>query len=119
MAKRSIVDLDEEDEEEEQSRQVSRWTRKEEILLFHCWVKVSKSNDIRADRSDDSFWGQIMEDFNQGTLHGTHTKNMLTGKWSRINGDCQKFSAIYKHLERKSGKNEADHIKTTKTIFMA
>ncbi|GJT02275.1 hypothetical protein Tco_0823444 [Tanacetum coccineum] len=61
---RSTVDLDEEDEEEEQSRQVSRWTREEEILLCQCWVKVSESNDIRADRSDDSFWGQIMEDFN-------------------------------------------------------
>ncbi|GJR80319.1 hypothetical protein Tco_0151104 [Tanacetum coccineum] len=35
---------------------------------------------------------------------------MLTGKWTRINSDCQKFNAIYKHLERKSGENKADHI---------
>ncbi|GKC56959.1 hypothetical protein Tco_1084557 [Tanacetum coccineum] len=36
-----------------------------------------------------------------------------------INGDCQKFNAIYKHLEHKSGKNEADHIETAKLNFAA
>ncbi|GKC61082.1 hypothetical protein Tco_1088680 [Tanacetum coccineum] len=60
-----------------------------------------------------------MQDFNNSTIHDARTKNMLTGKWTRINGDCQKFNAIYKHLERKSGENEADHIETAKTNFMA
>ncbi|GJR17219.1 hypothetical protein Tco_0965746 [Tanacetum coccineum] len=49
----------------------------------------------------------------------TRTKNMITGKWYRINGDCQKFNAIYKHLEGKSGENEADDIEKAKTNFMA
>ncbi|GKB41674.1 hypothetical protein Tco_0886616 [Tanacetum coccineum] len=44
---------------------------------------------------------------------------MPTGKWTRINGDCQKFNAIYKHLERKSGENEAGHIETAKITFVA
>ncbi|GKB70963.1 hypothetical protein Tco_0932375 [Tanacetum coccineum] len=43
---------------------------------------------------------------------------MMTGKWSRINGDCQKFNAIYKHLTRKSEKNEADHIENAKDSYM-
>ncbi|GKA41603.1 hypothetical protein Tco_0734263 [Tanacetum coccineum] len=97
MAKRSMVDLDEDDEEEEQSRQVSRWTREEEILLYQCWFEVFENNNIGADRNEDSFLGQVMEDFNQGTFQGTRTKDMLTGKWE----------------------NEVDHTENAKTNFMA
>ncbi|GJW65542.1 hypothetical protein Tco_0117426 [Tanacetum coccineum] len=95
MAKRATVDLAEDDEEEEQTRQCA------------------------PDRSEDSFWGQIMKDFNNGKTQGFRTRNMLTGKWTMINGDCQKFNAIYKHLERKSEENEADHIETAKINFAA
>ncbi|GJY19601.1 RNA-directed DNA polymerase, eukaryota, partial [Tanacetum coccineum] len=119
MAKRSTVDLDEDNEVEEQSRQCSRWTREEEILICECWIETFKNSDIKVNRNENSFWGHIMQDFNNGIYQGTRTKYMLTGKWSRINGDCQKFNAIYKHLERKSGKNKADHIETANTIFMA
>ncbi|GJT54212.1 hypothetical protein Tco_0989266 [Tanacetum coccineum] len=44
---------------------------------------------------------------------------MLTGRWGRVNGDCQKFNAVYKQLERKRGKNEPDHIETTRVNFAA
>ena len=47
----------------------------------------------------------------------SRTKNMLSGKWSRLNGDCQKFHTIYKHLERRSGETEHDHIENAKTSF--
>ncbi|GJS15091.1 hypothetical protein Tco_0409563 [Tanacetum coccineum] len=53
------------------------------------------------------------------TSQGYRTRHMLTGKWTRINGDCQKFNAIYDHLERKSGANEADHIEAAKITFAA
>ncbi|GJT01142.1 hypothetical protein Tco_0822311 [Tanacetum coccineum] len=59
-----------------------------------------------------------MEDFNTATKSAPCTKNMLTGKWSRINSDCQKFNAIYKHLTRKSSKNEAEHIENAKDTYM-
>ncbi|GJT40546.1 hypothetical protein Tco_0940411 [Tanacetum coccineum] len=77
------------------------------------------NGQIGADRSEDSFWGQIMDDFNTGTTQGYRTRHMPTGKWTTINGDCQKFNAIYKHLERKSGENEADHIEAAKITFAA
>nr|GEU76949.1 retrovirus-related Pol polyprotein from transposon TNT 1-94 [Tanacetum cinerariifolium] len=37
---------------------------------------------------------------------------------ARINGDCQKFNAIYKHLTRKSEKNEANLIENAKDTYM-
>ncbi|GJS71534.1 glutathione S-transferase T3-like protein [Tanacetum coccineum] len=119
IAKRATVDLDEDDEEKEQARQCSRWTREEEILLFQCWIENSENSEIEADRNEDSFWRHILQYFNNSTIHGSRTKNMLTCKLTRINGDCQKFNAIYKHLERKSGENEADHIENAKINFAA
>ncbi|GJZ71258.1 hypothetical protein Tco_0635109, partial [Tanacetum coccineum] len=110
---------DENDEEEEHIRQCARWSREEEILLTQCWIETSENGQIGADRSEDSFWDQIMDDFNTGTTQGYRTRHMLTGKWTRINGDCQKFNAIYKHLERKSGENETDHIEAAKITFAA
>ncbi|GJV22643.1 hypothetical protein Tco_1375338 [Tanacetum coccineum] len=78
MAKRSTVDLVEDDEEEDQTRQCSRWTHEEEILVCKCWIEHSENSDIGADRNEDPFWRQIMQDFNNSTIHGTRTKNMLT-----------------------------------------
>ncbi|GJR60234.1 glutathione S-transferase T3-like protein [Tanacetum coccineum] len=37
---------------------------------------------------------------------------MLTGKWTRMHGDCKRFNAYYKQANRKSGENEADLIET-------
>ncbi|GJV95758.1 hypothetical protein Tco_1547335 [Tanacetum coccineum] len=116
MANKAMVDLV---KEEEHTHQCARWTREEEIFLCQCWVKTFESGEIEDDRSGDSFWGQIMQDFNTSTVHGFRTRNMLTGKWTRVNSDCQKFNAIYKHLERKRGGNEADRIKTAKINFFA
>ncbi|GJT71054.1 hypothetical protein Tco_1030340 [Tanacetum coccineum] len=98
MAKKATVDLDEDDDEEEQTRQCARWTREEETLLCQYWVENSENGEIGADRSEDS--------------------HMLMGKWTRVIGDCQKFNAIYKHLER-CEENEADHIETAKINFAA
>nr|GEY55918.1 hypothetical protein [Tanacetum cinerariifolium] len=61
VAKRAMVDLvDEDEEEEEHIRQYAHWTRDEEILQTECWIETSENGQIRADRTDDSFWGQII-----------------------------------------------------------
>ncbi|GKA52002.1 hypothetical protein Tco_0745198 [Tanacetum coccineum] len=90
-AERATVDLvDEDEEEEEHTRQCARWTRDEEILLTEYWIETSEIGQIGEDRSDDSFWGQIIDDFNNRTTQGYRTRNMLTSKWSRINAQQPK-----------------------------
>lgn len=69
------------------------------------------------DKENDFFWNEIHEAFNERITADPRTKNMLFGKWSRLNGDCQKFNAIYRHIERLSGENEHDHIENAKTSF--
>nr|GEW40258.1 hypothetical protein [Tanacetum cinerariifolium] len=111
------MDLDE--NEEDLIRMMQRWTRKEETLLCECWVEVSENNEIEADRSDDSFCWQIIDDFNKATHHGDRANNMIKSKWTRVNGDCQKFNAIYKYLERKSEENEHKASCKTKLVNSA
>nr|GEW46458.1 glutathione S-transferase T3-like [Tanacetum cinerariifolium] len=59
-----------------------------------------------------------MEDFNSRTTAPSRTKNTMTGKWTRMHGDCQRFNAIYKHLTRKSGESDADLIENAKTSYI-
>nr|GEZ86927.1 hypothetical protein [Tanacetum cinerariifolium]GEZ86928.1 hypothetical protein [Tanacetum cinerariifolium]GEZ91219.1 hypothetical protein [Tanacetum cinerariifolium] len=59
VAKRAMVDLVDDEEEEEQTRQCARWTRDEEILLTQCWIETSENGQIKADRTEDSF-GDIL-----------------------------------------------------------
>ncbi|GJZ73304.1 hypothetical protein Tco_0637450 [Tanacetum coccineum] len=68
------------DEEEEQSRKVQRLTREEDVLLCECWLEVSENNPIGADRHEDSFWGQITNDFNQGSYQDLVTPANLDVK---------------------------------------
>ena len=69
------------------------------------------------DKDKEFFWNEIHEAFNERNASEPRTKNMLTGKWTRLNGDCQKFHALYKHLERRSGENEHNHINNAKANF--
>ncbi|GJX14051.1 methylesterase 10-like protein [Tanacetum coccineum] len=41
-------------------------------------------------------------------LEGAKTKNMLTGKWTPMNRDVQKFNSIYDQTKLLSGENEDD-----------
>nr|GEV14627.1 phospholipase-like protein [Tanacetum cinerariifolium] len=52
--------------------------------------------------------------FRKKTKLKKQSRDNLTG----INGDCQKFNSIYKHLTRNSGENEADHIENVKGTYM-
>nr|GEV72708.1 RNA-directed DNA polymerase, eukaryota [Tanacetum cinerariifolium] len=113
VAKRSTVNLfDDNDEEEEPIRQCAHWSHEEEILLTECWIETFETGQIRADRSEDSFWGQIMDDFNTGTTQGYRTRHTLTGKWTRINGDAK--SSMLSDVEKVSTRAMVAYFKRRK-----
>ena len=123
MAKKSkkVVDLDADDDDDVeaavQMRVNQKWNKAEEKLLAEIWIGISQDKDVGNDRTDDFFGNKIAEMFNERTIGDPHTKNILTGKWTRFNGDCQKFHAIYRHIQRRSGENEHDHIENAKANF--
>lgn len=95
-----------------------RWTPAEETMLAKVWVAVSEDNERGDDQTMEFFWNSIYNDFNQRNPT-RRTKNMLTGKWNRTHPDVQKFHAIFKSLNQKSGQNEADVIEAAKKEFAA
>ncbi|GKE86479.1 hypothetical protein Tco_1560221 [Tanacetum coccineum] len=117
--KQAVVDLDEGDDDNmPEKRAISRWNRDEEILLAETWIEHSQDANIGKDQEDDVYWNLIMQDFNSRTTSPPRTKNMMTGKWSRMHSDCQRFNAIYKHLTRKSGESDADLVENAKTSYI-
>ncbi|GJY92236.1 hypothetical protein Tco_0508018 [Tanacetum coccineum] len=118
--KQPVIELDEGDENEDmETRRLNiRWNNKEEILLAEAWIEHSQDANIGKDQRDEIYWNKIFEDFHDRTTGPARTKNMLTGKWTRMHGDCQRFNAYYKQANRKSGENEADLIETVKTVYL-
>ncbi|GJU30975.1 glutathione S-transferase T3-like protein [Tanacetum coccineum] len=112
--------MDEGDENEDmETRQLNiRWNNKEEILLVEAWIEHSQDANIGKDQRDKIYWNKIFEDFHDRTTGPTRTKNMLTGKWTRMHGDCQRFNAYYKQANLKSGEHETDLIETVKTVYL-
>ncbi|GJY15589.1 hypothetical protein Tco_0386011 [Tanacetum coccineum] len=104
-----VVDLDKDDDDEMASRRsITRWNNNEEILLAETWIEHSQDVNIGKDQHEDVYWNLIMSDFNLRTTAPPRTKNMMTGKWTRMHDACQRFNGIYKHLNRKSGQSDAD-----------
>ncbi|GJV04836.1 hypothetical protein Tco_1338405 [Tanacetum coccineum] len=88
------------------------------MLLAETWIEHSQDANIEKDQQDDVYWNLIMHDFNSRTKAPPRTKNMMTGKWTRMHDDCQRFNAIYKYLTRKSGENDADLVENAKTSYL-
>ena len=88
-----------------------RWSMEEENLLADMWLEVSESREV----TERSFWNVVTERFNHQTDGEHRNKNMITGKWSRINCECRKFNDIYKDLQRTSQDN--DRLANAMNIF--
>ncbi|GJZ36064.1 hypothetical protein Tco_0581881 [Tanacetum coccineum] len=117
--KQPVVDLDEDDDDDMTAkRAITRWNRNEEILLAETWIEHSQDANIGKDQQDDVYWNLIMQDFNSRTTAPPRTKNIMTGNWTKMHGDCQRFNAIYKHLTRKSGESDAELVENAKMSSM-
>ncbi|GKE32921.1 hypothetical protein Tco_1452243, partial [Tanacetum coccineum] len=92
MAKRATVDLANDDEEEEHTRQCTRWTRGEEILLTQCWFETFENGQIVADRIEDSKSGENEADHIEdakvtfATQYPKGRKFMLEHAWHILKG---------------------------------
>ncbi|GKB02880.1 hypothetical protein Tco_0830969 [Tanacetum coccineum] len=74
---------------------------------------------VRWTRDEEKLLCEIHDDFNKSTNGFFRTKNMITGKWNRMQPDCQKFHAIYKGITRKSGENDSDVLEAAKAEYSA
>ncbi|GJU80984.1 hypothetical protein Tco_1283349 [Tanacetum coccineum] len=96
------------------------WSQEEEKLLAKCFIEISEDPKNGSDQARDTFWYKILTIYNQQADElgfKTRNKNMLTGKWTPMNRDVQKFNAIYNQTELLSGENEENLYTRVLTLF--
>nr|GEZ15653.1 hypothetical protein [Tanacetum cinerariifolium] len=81
------------------------------VGVFVPRAEISEDQKNRNDEARDTFWYKILDVYNeQAEENGwkVRNKNMLTGKWTPMNRDVQKFNSIYDQSKLLSGENEDD-----------
>ena len=71
------------------------WDAEEETLLAEMWQTVAESQI----HHEEHFWNVVTEMFNEHWNGPNRNKNQLTGKWQRMNNECQLFHAIHASLQ--------------------
>ncbi|GJV24578.1 hypothetical protein Tco_1377273 [Tanacetum coccineum] len=85
------------------------WSQDKELLLAECFIQISEDPKIGSDQKNDTFWYKIIEVYNdQAGKRGflIHTKNMLTGKWTLINQEVDKFNLLVNETKDIYGEND-------------
>ncbi|GJU35835.1 hypothetical protein Tco_1184189 [Tanacetum coccineum] len=96
------------------------WSQEEERLLAKCFIEISEDPRNKSDQARYTFWYKILTIYNQQAEElgfKSRNKNMLTGKWTLMNRDVQKFNAIYNQTELLSGENEENLYTRVLTLF--
>ncbi|GJX91885.1 hypothetical protein Tco_0345211 [Tanacetum coccineum] len=73
------------------------WSQEEELILAESFIQISEDPRVGSDQKNDTFWYKILEAYNaEAKKRGymERTKNMLTGKWTSMNANVQKFNQI-------------------------
>lgn len=64
-----------------------------------CWLAEMWQNVHEFHASKGPFWQVVTQKFNIQSDGPFRSKNQLTGKWARMNCDCQKFHEIHLNLQ--------------------
>nr|GEZ13013.1 hypothetical protein [Tanacetum cinerariifolium] len=96
------------------------WTQNEELLLTESFIQISEDPKTGCDQQKDTFWYKILDVYNtEAKRRGfiERTKNMLTKKWTPMNGSIQKFNQLVAETLALSGENDEDWITRVKILY--
>ena len=74
-----------------------KWSLEEENLLATQFLEVSEDN---TDTTPTSFWNEVTRKFNDESDGVHRNKHSITGKWTRMSCECQKFDDIYSAVQQ-------------------
>ena len=81
----------------------NRWSVEEENLLADMWLIVHEFH------GESVFWNEVTERFNNQSDGPFRNKSQITGKWARMNCECQKFNDIYLSVQLNDEFNDRLH----------
>ncbi|GJX07655.1 hypothetical protein Tco_0195587 [Tanacetum coccineum] len=101
----------------ERTRAQNLWSQGEELLLAKSFIQISEDPKIGSDKKNDTFWYKVLDVYNEEAKKDNYpprTKNMLTGKWTPMNRDVQKFNSLVQETLVMSGENDEDWMRRDK-----
>nr|XP_043639461.1 uncharacterized protein LOC122610546 [Erigeron canadensis] len=96
------------------------WTDLEIKILIECWLDASEDPDFGNDRTGDSFWDTMIENYNaQVEYH--RNKHQMTSKWRKIRAQVAKFNAIWSKYDdnRSSRENDTQVMEEARATYKA
>ncbi|XBI67005.1 hypothetical protein VPH35_046438 [Triticum aestivum] len=96
------------------------YSTNDDKLQCHTYLQVSRDPSIGGDQSRDAYWGRMKEHFDAHNLSGIdRSERSLRSRWSTINSDCQKWTAVQKAVDKinPSGTNEDDRYNIAQNLF--
>jgi hypothetical protein len=116
-------DIDEEGEGLIKSRPSGRtvnYTIAEDKLFCKTWLTIGMDPTTGIDQKGETYWMRMKEYFDANNTSGSErTMRSLRSRWSVINTDCQKWSAVLANVDviNPSGINEMDRVSNSTNLF--
>ncbi|KAF0920981.1 hypothetical protein E2562_037896 [Oryza meyeriana var. granulata] len=95
------ADVVEESRTTKKSRTARHWTPDEEKRLASAWLNTSKDPIYGNDKSRDTFWGQISNEFNKNIQeHLKRDINQLKIHWGRLHKSMTEFNGFFSKVSK-------------------
>ncbi|GJS08478.1 hypothetical protein Tco_0365274 [Tanacetum coccineum] len=94
------------------------WSQDEKLILAKSFIHIFEDPKTGCDQKNETFWYKIIDVYNaEATRRGymERTKNMLTGKWTPMNENVQKFNQLVGETLVHSEENDDDWMTRTST----
>nr|XP_043619849.1 uncharacterized protein LOC122591659 [Erigeron canadensis] len=98
------------------------WSNKEEMALARAWLEVTEDPEEGNFQKMKIYWKKIGQIFHKILKKEPYRgPDSLSGKWSKMRLNIQKFNEIYTHLNHNppSGSNDTDIIKLAHREYKA
>ncbi|GJX24170.1 hypothetical protein Tco_0228615 [Tanacetum coccineum] len=82
------------------------WKQPEERLLSETYVQISKNEKTWRGSKFKTIWTKVHSGYNRHALF-PRPNDMITGKWTSLTHDCNKFVGIFTQIEQISGENDS------------
>jgi hypothetical protein len=116
-------DIDEEGEGLIESHPTGRtvnYTIAEDKLLCKTWLTIGMDPTTSTNQKGETYWMRMKEYFDANNTSGSErTMCSLWPRWSDINTDCQKWSAVLANVDviYPSGTNEMDRVSNSTNLL--
>ncbi|CAN6280067.1 unnamed protein product [Urochloa humidicola] len=121
---RREVEEAEEDSSDSSPNEVKRavrinYSEEENLRLVSSWLKHSVDSVRGIDQTAESYWNNVVHEFNSNRPEGarTRSKGQLKSHWGKISAAVAKFSGVYGRMNFCSGESDDMLMDKARVVF--